>query len=253
MNDPLGSGGVLAEQGHTVVADIWNEDFKNALRVGTGPAFPLDLENMVGSSIAVPIGPQCQSHPPVADVRISGNKLEVRTNPGWTVILFEPIVCRAAVAEPGCKTPGIANNGVALRLPPTKLPSENPSAVAPGCYLQRALTEVSAGSTTSRAVTEVPGKRRPSTRRAGVRPRVDKPNEFECERCTKAQGFIVSFTCPKDLRRHMETTKAHNARAVAYCSCGKSVTRRDAMRSHRRHCRRGTTVEPGATEGQARD
>ena len=53
---------------------------------------------------------------------------------------------RAAVAEPGSQTPGVAVDGVALRHPHLKLPSDNHGATASGSRLKKILNEVSAGT-----------------------------------------------------------------------------------------------------------
>jgi hypothetical protein len=58
----------------------------------------------------------------------------------------QELACRAAVAEPGSQTPGVAVNGVALRLPHIKLPLDNQSATASGQSPQKILNEVSAGT-----------------------------------------------------------------------------------------------------------
>ena len=67
------------------------------------------------------------------------------------------------------------------------------------------------------------------------------PHPYKCDECSKSRGRPVVFTCRKDLRRHLRTTLIHNALPVARCSCGTTVTRKDAMHSHRRYCQ-GTTV-----------
>ena len=161
----------------------------------------------------------------------------------------QQLVCGAIVPpEPGIQTLGIALNGVAPRSPPLVLPSTILNATASGCYAQKILTEISAGTTTSKAVPEAPGKRRKlSARRTGVHSRNKPVTKFVCDECTKTQGHTVSFSCRKDLRRHIFHTKAHNARPVAFCSCGTSVTRKDAMRSHHASCR-GTTIEAEAAQ-----
>jgi hypothetical protein len=53
---------------------------------------------------------------------------------------------RAAVAEPGSLTPGVAVNNLALRHPQLILPSDNHGATASGQSPQKILTEVSAGT-----------------------------------------------------------------------------------------------------------
>ncbi|KAH9995899.1 hypothetical protein BJV74DRAFT_911485 [Russula compacta] len=93
------------------------------------------------------------------------------------------------------------------------------------------------GSGTNLMTATAQGKSRgPGARRTGTR-RADKPATlFECEECTEAKGRSVSFNSNKDLMRHKSTTKAHNAQAVLRCSCGKTVTRKDAMRLHHKSC-----------------
>jgi hypothetical protein len=44
--------------------------------------------------------------------------------------MSQELACKAAVAEPGNQTPGVAVNGVALRLPLLELPSDNHDATA---------------------------------------------------------------------------------------------------------------------------
>jgi hypothetical protein len=186
---------------------------------------------------AVPAGPEGQA---VADVPFNGRITRVETSPAWPGFVCDQELERGATKaeELGSQTPGVAN-GVTLHHPPTRLPLEDPSAIAPGCYQREALAEVGAGSATSKAATEAHRKRK------RLRVRKDKPaTEFVCSACTKDQGRLVSFNCAKDLRRHIRTTKAHNARAVAFCSCGKSVTRRDAMKTHRKYCRSNTPGSP---------
>jgi hypothetical protein len=58
----------------------------------------------------------------------------------------QQLECRAAVVEPGSQAPGVAVNGVALRLPHIKLPSDAQDATASGSPLQKILNEVSAGA-----------------------------------------------------------------------------------------------------------
>jgi hypothetical protein len=150
------------------------------------------------------------------------------------------VVCGATVAEPG-QTPGDAVNGVALRSPQLKFPSEDQSSKASGCHKEKVLNEVSAG-TTLMAASKLPVYVTESNKAQKKRRRTergDKPPTTELMCC----GW--TFNCAKDLRRHKRTTKAHNAPVVARCSCGKGVTRKDAMTSHRQFCR-GTTEEPEA-------
>ena len=54
--------------------------------------------------------------------------------------------CRAAVAEPGSPTPGVAVNGEALRINLCKLPSANQNATASGSHPWKVLPKVSAGT-----------------------------------------------------------------------------------------------------------
>jgi hypothetical protein len=58
----------------------------------------------------------------------------------------QKLACRAAVAEPGSQTPGVAVNGVALQLPHIKLPFNNQGATASGSHTKKILYEVSAGT-----------------------------------------------------------------------------------------------------------
>jgi hypothetical protein len=147
-------------------------------------------------------------------------------------------VCGAVPPEPGIQTSGVTVNGVALRLPHVILPSDNQSAVAPGCYPRKIVTEVSAGTNlmaTSRSAVYFTESNKAQGK---IRKRRTPSDEVhECKPCKK------TFNCKKDLRRHLRSTKAHNASPVAVCTCGKMVTRMDAMRSHRSYCR-GTTLQP---------
>ena len=59
---------------------------------------------------------------------------------------------------------------------------------------------------------------------------------YRCDECSQSRGKLVTFTCMKDLRRHLNHTAIHNASPVARCSCGRTVVRKDAMRSHRKRC-----------------
>jgi hypothetical protein len=54
------------------------------------------------------------------------------------------LACRAAVA--GSQTPGVAVNGVTLRLPHLKLPSDDHDTTASGSHPRKILNEVSAGA-----------------------------------------------------------------------------------------------------------
>ena len=146
----------------------------------------------------------------------------------------------------GCHAPGVAENGLALPPPPLKLPSAIHGATALGFpAVQKDLTEVSSGTNLipTANVTFNAQERRRRRERSAVKPKAKpKPKlksvtEFVCEECTSKLGWTVSFNCKKDLRRHQATTKAHGARNVAYCSCGKGVTRKDAMKSHRHGCK----------------
>ena len=66
--------------------------------------------------------------------------------PACRMSQYEEPACRAAVAEPGSQTPGVAVNGMALRLPHLELPSDNQGATASGSHLQKILNKVSAGT-----------------------------------------------------------------------------------------------------------
>lgn len=149
------------------------------------------------------------------------------------------------VAEPGYP-PGVAENSVAPRLPQTELPSAIHCATAHGfSAVQKDSFEVSSGTNLipTAHVTFNSQERRRLRGRSAVKPKAKpKPKlkpvtEFVCGECTSARGSIVSFNCQKDLRRHKATTKAHGARLVLKCSCGKGVTRKDAMRLHHRWCK----------------
>lgn len=155
---------------------------------------------------------------------------------------FDQPVCGAiAPLEPGSQTPDVTV-GVALHLPPTIPPWDIQGMTASRCYPLKNLAEVSAGTTltaTSEAAAE--DKQAPRRRRVRRTARANIPaTELECGQCNR------SFNCKKDLRRHQRSTKAHGAPEVAKCSCGKGVTRIDAMKSHRRFCR-GTTLPPDGT------
>ena len=150
------------------------------------------------------------------------------------------VVCGATVAEPG-QTPGDAVNGVALHRPQLKFQLKDQSSKASARYKGKVLNEVSAG-TTLMAASKLPVYVAESNKaQRKKRVRANKPaQKFKCDPCNK------TFTLDKDLQRHLHKTKAHNAPVVARCSCGKTVTRKDAMRSHRKSCPRGTTEEPEA-------
>ncbi|KAH9956344.1 hypothetical protein BC827DRAFT_1232179, partial [Russula dissimulans] len=66
--------------------------------------------------------------------------------------------------------------------------------------------------------------------------------KWVCVTCEQLTGQAKGFTTKKDLKRHLMTTKMHKASPVARCSCGKTVTRLDAMKSHRRSCLEGRTI-----------
>ena len=182
-----------------------------------------------------------QTHLPDADAL---HNATILTRSSWTGFLFDQ-QREAANAEPGSLTPGVTV-GVALRLPLAKLPSDIQSAMASGCYQQqKVLAEVSAGTTfTATSKVAVEDKQAPRRRRVRRTERTSVPaTELECGQCNR------SFNCKKDLRRHQRSTKAHGAPEVAKCSCGKGVTRVDAMKSHRRFCRGSTLPPDGTTVG----
>jgi hypothetical protein len=132
----------------------------------------------------------------------------------------------AVAAEPGAEPPGVADTGVAPRHPPPKLPSAVQSTTVPGCFAeQKTLKEFGAGTNLAPAL-------RPRRRLS-----YKKATEFVCEECTASQGRVVFFNCKKDLKRHKLSTKAHNARIIAYCECGVGATRIDGLRVHRKRCR----------------
>ena len=66
--------------------------------------------------------------------------------PEWRTSQYEELACRAAVANPGSQTPGVAVNGMARRRPQLKLPSDIQGATASGSHHQKVLNEVSAGT-----------------------------------------------------------------------------------------------------------
>ncbi len=160
--------------------------------------------------------------------------------PGWTTPQVDrELACRAAVALPGSQTPGVAVNGEALHSPQLKLPSYDPSTVASGSNAQKILTEVSAGTNlmTARKTAYCVLTREKNTTQ--VKP---KSKRFKCDECTQRTGKAVTFSCKKDLRRHLYRTNTHNAPPVARCSkCGKTVTRLDGMQMHRNSCQ-GSTI-----------
>jgi len=158
----------------------------------------------------------------------------------------QPIVGHFPVAEPGCYAPGVAENGVAPRPPHVKLSSATHCATALGFpAVQKDLAEVGSGTNLipTANVTFNSQERRHRRGRSAVKPKAKpKPKlkpvtNFICEDCTSARGTMVGFNCQKDLKRHRATTKAHGARLVLKCSCGKGVTRKDAMRLHHRWCK----------------
>jgi hypothetical protein len=151
------------------------------------------------------------------------------------------------VAEPGCHYPGVAENGVAPLSPPVKLPSAIHRATALGFpAVQQDLTEASSGTNlipTANVTFDVQERKRPRGRLAGKpkakakpKPKPKPVTEFVCEECTSARGSTVCFSCSKDLKRHKETTKAHGAPNILYCSCGKGETRKDSMTLHHIRC-----------------
>ena len=172
----------------------------------------------------------------------------------------QELACRAAVAKPESQAPGVAVNGVALRLPLLKLPSDNQGATASGSHLQKILNEVSAGTNQMAEPKaaymlrniyadseQKASKAAPKSR--GIRPnptasrRADKPvQEIRCSECTESEGKPVTFKCVRSLQRHLTGTKKHNARPILRCSCGTVVVRKDAMHSHRNFCKEGTIV-----------
>ena len=189
---------------------------------------------------------------PVASIshsETSVGALKVRRGPAW--LEEERLEVYGAAVSPGRQNPGVAVTGVTQHSPQIKLPSETRSATASGYSKPKDLTEVSAGSSlmaasespTYRAeVNKAQGKRSDSTesqigptRTGRGKARGDKPPATELVCCGR------TFSCAANLRKHKRTTKAHGARPVGECSCGKPVTRRDAMASHRRYCD-GTTT-----------
>ena len=159
-------------------------------------------------------------------------------------IEIEPIVeHRVPVAE--CHAPGVAENGVAPRLPHVRLPSAIHCATALGFLAaQKDLVEVSSGTNlipTANVTFNAQERRSRRGRPAGKpkakpKPKLKRVTEFVCEKCTSELGWTVSFNCNKDLRRHKATTKAHGAPIVLKCSCGTGVTRKDQMRLHHHSC-----------------
>lgn len=162
----------------------------------------------------------------------------------------------AAVTQSGNQAPSIAVNSMASLPPQDKLPSiTHSSTVLEGSSEQRVLLEVSSGTKPSPA-TEVArnspaGTQNMKTRRTRTRINgVEKqPTEFRCEECTRVRSRTVSFTCKKDLERHKNTTKAHNAPAIAICRCGRVILRKDACGSHRRYCDETWLWMTGVTNG----
>jgi hypothetical protein len=148
----------------------------------------------------------------------------------------------AAVAKPGGQAPAFADDSLAPRRPHIGHPSDRQSATASGYSPeQRVLSEVGSGTNPTPASNVVPDTQRRRRRRR----RADKPvTPFVCEDCTVVERSEVSFNCMKDLKRHQATTVTHNAPEILFCSCGKGVTRKDAMTLHHRYCN-GHTQEPG--------
>jgi len=134
----------------------------------------------------------------------------------------------AAVAEPGVHTPGIAVacNGVAPHPPQSILPSTTIQSKASRCSAEQ-----------QKILIGTPGRTVVSRRRA-YRPVTD----WICDECSWLQRQTVSFNSKKDLRRHKSTTKAHKAPPIARCSCGKTVSRKDALAIHWKSCRKGFQV-----------
>jgi hypothetical protein len=172
----------------------------------------------------------------------------------------QELACRAAIAEPGSQAPGVAVNGVALRLPLLKLPSDNQGATASGSHLQKILNEVSAGTNqmaepkvaymlrninadSEQKASKAAPKSRGIRRNPTASRRADKPvQEIRCSECTESEGKPVTFKSERSLQRHLTGTKKHNARPILRCSCGTVVVRKDAMHSHRNSCKEGTIV-----------
>lgn len=138
-----------------------------------------------------------------------------------------------------------AANDLALHHPLLKSRSNTQSSTASGHHNKEVLNEVGVGTTLMAAfkpsvyiAESNKAQRKRPVHRTGNNP---LDTELKCSDCNK------SFNSKKDLNRHLRTTKAHNGPIVARCSCGRTVTRKDAMASHRRYCR-GTTeeIEPDA-------
>lgn len=163
---------------------------------------------------------------------------------------LEQVVCgTAVVAASGGQTPGVTVNGVALRPPQSRLLLENRSATTSGYHKQKVSIGVSAETNpmaASKSPTFVPesNKAQGESRLSGIGPartargraRASGGDEPPANMCCG-----TSFKGKRELRRHQTATKAHGAEPVGECSCGKTVTRRDAMASHRRYCKKGTT------------
>ncbi|KAN0103747.1 hypothetical protein V8E52_011669 [Russula decolorans] len=207
------------------------------------PVLPRNVttEDLCGMGNEVLADPQGQTQLSVAGVRLSeafNNALDVETTalwpeprrleeipsgvaPGPGCTTSQEPARRAAAAVPGGQAPGITINGEALRHPQLILQPDNQGASASGSSQQQNLTEP------SQAEPEAP---------------------FKCDDCTQSRGKPVTFSCRKDLERHLHRTVTHGAPAVARCSCGKTVTRKDAMRMHRKYCD-GFTVPLDDAEG----
>src|SRR6266850_358076 len=169
------------------------------------------------------------------------NAFEARCVDPQSTLLHHGQVERGAMAvastELGGQAPAVADKSVAPHRPLLILPPAILGARAHGLNEKEDLIEVSPGTNLVPAVdaTLDDRARRRTMRSRGI---VDKPGtRFKCEECTDAKGSPVTFNCPKDLGRHQRTTRAHNASAVWQCECGRSGTRKDAWKSHRKHCK----------------
>ena len=164
----------------------------------------------------------------------------------------EQVVCgTAVVAASGGQTPGVTVNGVAPRSPQMRLLLENQSATTSGYHKQKVSLGVNAGTNltaASESPTYVPESNK-AQRVSGIGPARTSRGRA---RASGGDGTPANMCCgtsfkgKRELHRHRTTTKAHNAPVVARCTCGKTVTRKDAMRTHRKYCPRGTTEEPEA-------
>jgi hypothetical protein len=150
------------------------------------------------------------------------------------------------VAKPEGQTSAFADNRLAPRRPLVIHPSDHQGATASGCLPeQRVLPEVGSGTKPIPAGNVVP---KPRNRRRQAKKPVT-PSRFVCEECSE-EGNTVSFNCKKDLRRHLTTTKAHGASVILACSCGKGVTRRDAMAIHHKYCPGNTQWKEGIVDNR---